>query len=559
VTGIHSFDTNGQGPGILDPTDPAGYAKVGVVPIVESGFGSLNYSQWGPMTGTSMATPMVTGTVGLMRSINPMVSVASVRALLKSSAMDTITEHQFNLPPPAEPPQYKRLNMENAVKSTLASVRGIQQVNRLIPMFSMRATQSQQFIRDTKGNGESASWEKDDPFETSAIDSWLFTTSTQVATAGLTGDLAYTGFQDINDDFGTDQRTQFKAGATYGTGGALPSYRFTQWGAASSSDQLPTASFYLFSTETKPAGLPATAQLIPLWRLSTRCFEIRKYSYSTNAAERNSFTSTGTDIGDTVATCIPNSTRKFWEEGIEGYVLSEQAPGTVPLYRVAKFTGATSTVALSTKSPDDNAAFSGLSDFAGPANNAILGYVYPTEVAVGSSPRTLLDSDGDGLENQFERVTGLNEQTANSDCDGSDDGVEFPIAGISPSDPMDAGSCADLRLTKQGDDFLVSNPVGPAVAQNVIVRFEYLVQTIPSNPAAALPITPSGWSCGFVAAPPNSPMDLQVYECTIPSVAVSLNALFDLSPGSSPLLVAPGAVTVSSSTNDPVPGNNDFP
>ena len=61
VTGIHTFDTNGQGPGILDPTDPNGYARVGVVPIVASGFGGLNYSQWGPMTGTSMSTPMVTG------------------------------------------------------------------------------------------------------------------------------------------------------------------------------------------------------------------------------------------------------------------------------------------------------------------------------------------------------------------------------------------------------------------------------------------------------------------------------------------------------------------
>ena len=103
-------------------------------------------------------------------------------------------------------------------------------------------------------------------------------------------------------------------------------------------------------------------------------------------------------------------------------------------------------MALSTKSPDDNAAFSGLSDFAGPANNALLGYVYPTEVTVGSNPRTLVDTDNEGLEDQFERVTGLNERTDNSDCDGSADGVKFPLAGISPSDSMSSSGCADRRV-----------------------------------------------------------------------------------------------------------------
>ena len=466
--------------------------------------------------------------------------------------MDTITEHQANAPQ-----SYKRLNIENAVKSTLASVRGIQQVNRLIPMFSMRATQSQQFIRDTKGAGESASWEKDEPFETSAIDSWLFTTSTQVATAGLTGDLAYTGFQDTDDNFGTDQRTIFKAGLMSGTGGALPSYRFTQWGVASTPEQLPSASFYLFATETKPVNMPSTTQLIPLWRLSTRCFEIRKYSYSTNAAERNTFTASGTSGGDTVATCIPDTSRRYWEEGIEGYVLSEQLPGTVPLFRVAQFSGASSTVALTTKSPDDNAAFSGLSDFAGPAGNALLGYVYPTEVAAGSNPRTLVDTDGDGLEDQFEGVTGLNEQAADSDCDGNADGVEFPIAGVSPSDPMSTGgNCHDLRVRSQANApgllRLSLENFGPSVGAPA--RFK--ISLFSASTFTANVSVPTG--CVSTTPPPHIGQ-MDTWSCAISGFAAGASSLVSVNqivPSSAAQITLKGEVELGVGQFDPVLGNN---
>ena len=86
-----------------------------------------------------------------------------------------------------------------------------------------------------------------------------------------------------------------------------------------------------------------------------------------------------------------------------------------------------------------------------------------------------MDTDNDGLEDQFERVTGLNEQTANSDCEGSDDGVEFPIAGISPSDPMSGSACADrrVRIFLDGDRVkLEMQNFGPATVNNVKFYFQ---------------------------------------------------------------------------------------
>lgn len=46
-----------------------------------------------------------------------------------------------------------------------------------------------------------------------------------------------------------------------------------------------------------------------------------------------------------------------------------------------------------------------------------------------------VDSDGDGLIDGFERIIRTRPDLADSDGDGVSDGVEFPLAGISVSDP----------------------------------------------------------------------------------------------------------------------------
>jgi hypothetical protein len=460
---------------------------------------------------------------------------------------------------------YKRLNVENAVKRSLGVISASQQVNRLIPMFSMRSTLALLFLEDTGGDsGGELGWSKDEPSGTFAIDSWLFTSSAQVAIAAITGDLSYTGNQDANNDFGTEQKTEFKAGLIYGTGGSLPGYRFTQWGFASSNAQLPSSSFYLFSTESRPSGMPTSTQLVPLWRLSTQCVQIRKYTYTTSDSERSSLTNSGTSGGDTTpANCIPNSSRRFWEDGIEGYVLSEQLPGTVPLYRVAQFTGATSSVALSTKSPDDLAAFSGMSDLPLPSGTAILGYVYPTDVVSGSNPRTLRDTDGDSLEDRFEQVMGLNEQLTDSDCDGSADAVEFPLNEISPSDPMTATSnCFDSRTqfvqraspSSSTIDIGLRN-VGPVssisygYANEVMVFFES-VSTVMSP--SSIPSV-----CRLVENRASVPPYRVWLACEVGALAPSLSSSWQGSFTISGASVSDLAVTVDIPTSqDDVPSNN---
>jgi len=289
------------GGSFIFPNETVSTPVVKVGPIVRNQGLPAQFNQWGPLTGTSMAAPMVTATVGLMRSVNPLVSAASVMAALKSSA-DTIQEHQ----PLFAGTTYKRLNVFDAVKKTLGIVAGQQQQNRLIPMFSMRATVAETFSLDTEA--PSLEIEKDTPSSTQSINSWLFTTSVQTAQAALNGDYLFTSGKDSNDDFGTQLRTTFRAGHTFGTGGVLPSYRFpyyTPESGAIPQDRYPSASFYLLATETKPAWLNAldsTANLVPLWRLSTKCFQIRKFTYAVNPTEITDLTTQGVSGDDTATT-----------------------------------------------------------------------------------------------------------------------------------------------------------------------------------------------------------------------------------------------------------------
>ncbi len=70
-------------------------------------------------------------------------------------------------------------------------------------------------------------------------------------------------------------------------------------------------------------------------------------------------------------------------------------------------------------------------------SNMHIGYAYPN-----------VDTDGDGLIDGFERISGTRHDIADSDGDGVSDGVEFPLAGIRVSDPCQGPNiqCANAPL-----------------------------------------------------------------------------------------------------------------
>ncbi len=64
-----------------------------------------------------------------------------------------------------------------------------------------------------------------------------------------------------------------------------------------------------------------------------------------------------------------------------------------------------------------------------------------------------VDSDSDGLINGLEQLIGTKPFNTDSDGDGLGDGVEFPLAGISMSDPCDGPNVQCDLATLFSDSF----------------------------------------------------------------------------------------------------------
>lgn len=403
---------------------------------------SLAYAQYGTMTGTSMAAPLVAAAVGLMRSANPLLRAAAVHDTLRCTAT-TMTDSEVWSGSATQNPNpiinatirtqltgSGRLNAEAAVRRVMGTVGGQTLRNRLIPMFSL-GTYSGQTARG-----------------------WLYTTSPQVAMSGMTGDLhrlvdsANSGNTEVNEDpdgpgplpfytgnplplslandVGAAGAVWYSAGFVEGVGAQIPANSYTLPGNwIHLGDWAPAASFFVLSTPYNT--LTATADgLAPLYRMSAKCNQYRKHFYTTSTSERASALAGP-------ANCAYSSSLAFQgfdDEGIEGFVYPATQPqpsGTIALYR--HWLPSTQSWVLVTEHE------TGLAAYAGATLSTQLGWVYPA-VEYKPTGTTFLDTDNDGLPDAFEALVGLSKTNSDTDGDGRGDGVELPFAGPGASDPL---------------------------------------------------------------------------------------------------------------------------
>lgn len=397
---------------------------------------------YGVCSGTSMAGPLVAGIAGLVRSVSPLLSWEETRrALTETARSDAAVFIGYS-------PQSMGAGLpdaEAAVRRALGVVGGATVFNRLTPLFSLLACRP-------------ACSDVPAPLGT---DVWLFTTNPQLAAVAQNGEMHFTANGAQASPVGLMRPTRYLAAreaAGVGPKIARGQYHFRHPAlnppvpAGADPDEVSPrhagASAYLFTTPRDPVSGaeidPATGHsyLVPLLRLGARCDSVRKAVYAVTQGEpgtppgsREFFESRG----EPFAYCdTAPATTAYDFDAVEGYLWRAwlpgatqplpQPPGTRKLLRY--YNPATASWALLL---DDEASLPAFAGYA-PADETrygrnLLGYVYPNT-----------DADADGLIDGFERIIGTNPERNDSDCDGLDDGVEFPLARLAVSDPLD-GRC----------------------------------------------------------------------------------------------------------------------
>lgn len=405
-------------------TLPASYANVpGNAPLPST------YNGYGVMTGTSMATPHVAALAGLVRSVLPLLSATETRKAVLDGADRSAA--RMGVPPGRgswtdQEVGHGLIDAEASVRRALGQSNAVQLRNRLTPVLTLTSSSS---ALQAAGAG---------------VRAWLYTTSPQAAMAAIEGrfynvvdptngpGLLNTIAQPlpeslVENDFGTKQSVAYTAGANVGTDASLAGY-YAYPVPYKSANAIASASFLLFSTPYNiKSGAPNA--LVPLYRMSMKCNQVRKHFYTTSAGEAATYAAGPESCG---ADAAPPS-QGYNLDGIEGYLFPASSPlahltDAEALYR--KYSPTHKAWALVLAQEEANLVYASYTQ-----NRTLLGYVYPI-ITNGHLPTpAIVDGDGDGLFTVIERhLVGTNEFVVDTDSDGKRDGDEYRLDRL-PSDP----------------------------------------------------------------------------------------------------------------------------
>ena len=273
---------------------------------------------YGPCSGTSMATPHVSGIAGLLRSINPLLLKDDIKAALTNHA--TINDPDDPNPiTPNDAYGYGEPDALLSVQSVLGTSNGMQLKNRLTPLFSLVSTAGQDYF---------------------------YTTKPQMAMAAIYGAM----------------QPQPASGQVnwHSLGQAVPGYNSFPKPGFWWTEQ-PRANVYIMTTHNDPQNLGRT--IVPLYRLS---YQGTHGSNSLNVD--HTYTTDQAGI-----TAYENEGYKL--DGIEGYIFSRhqtQPAGTVKLYR--KYNPARDDHAIF---PESMLSYMTSQGYTVNSGNDWIGYVYP--------------------------------------------------------------------------------------------------------------------------------------------------------------------------------------
>jgi serine protease len=365
-------------------------------------------SGYGLCTGTSMASPYAAAIGGLVRSANPLLSKASVRTILTSTASRSAgglgwdAHLGYGIP-----------NAASAVDAALGKVAGTTLKNRLTPLFSF--------------------------YSSLATDSF-YTTVPQMATAALLGSSAYASST-------TDPAVPAYSG--------FPGISTCQ---VSPCTNAPRAAVYIFTSDKAPytGSLP----LVPLYRMTYKPASAsdphRDTTYTTDSTGLVAFKGVGYELdgieGYIYQRCTPEP--------------SCIPAGAVRLYRL--YSASRDDYAIFPES--QLAAMQAAGYASSPGLNDWIGYVYPNvdtdgdglidgfERLIGTNP-SVADSDCDGISDGAEVLNyPYGDPLGSPGCT-----VQRDARMLSQSVPstMVAGQSYSVSLTVKNAGSLAWSPVGP--------------------------------------------------------------------------------------------------